>query len=107
MYPLTESRREELLSYCRLDELTSADSDLLDRIYLAAVSYMDAAGVREPEDDLRRASYDLCVNYLVADAWDRRSREDATTFHENRSFRQLLNQLKHSEPVPEMGTGSR
>lgn len=105
MAALTDERRAELAAYCRRDELSPDDELLLTQTYLSAAAYMDAAGVSEPSDSGRKAAYDLCVNYLVADAMDRRAREVSGTFTENRSFRLLLNQLKQSEPVPDSGTG--
>ena len=105
MTALTDERRAELAAYCRRDELSPDDELLLTQAYLSAVAYMDAAGVSEPADSGRKAAYDLCVNYLVADAMDRRAREVSGAFAENRSFRLLMNQLKQSEPVPDSGTG--
>lgn len=105
MTALTDERRAELAAYCRMDELSPDDELLLTQAYLSAEAYMDAAGVSEPADSERKAAYDLCVNYLVADAMDRRSRDVSGNFTENRSFRLLLNQLKQSEPVPKSGTG--
>lgn len=105
MAALSDERLAALASYCRMDELTPSDKMLLTQAYLSAVTYMDAAGISEPADSARQASYDLCVNYLVADAMDRRSREVSGTYTENRSFRLLINQLKQSEPVPDSGTG--
>lgn len=105
MAALTDERRAELAAYCRRDELSPDDELLLTQTYLSAAAYMDAAGVSEPADSGRKATYDLCVNYLVADAMDRRAREVSGSSAENRSFRLLLNQLKQSEPVPELGTG--
>lgn len=105
MTALTDERRAELAAYCRRDELSPDDELLLTQTYLSAVAYMDVAGVSEPADSGRKATYDLCVNYLVADAMDRRAREVSGSSAENRTFRLLLNQLKQSEPVPESGTG--
>lgn len=102
---MDEERRAALLAYCRIDELSSEDEALLEIFYQAAVGYMTDAGVSKPEDGTpRRAQYDLCVNALVLDDWDRRgtaaNERGAVTTVENRSFRQLLNQLKLTEPVP-------
>lgn len=105
MTALTDERRAELAAYCRMDELSPDDELLLTQAYLSAAAYMDAAGVSEPADSGRKAAYDLCVNYLVADAMDRRAREVSGACSENRSFRRLMNQLKQSEPVPDSGTG--
>ncbi len=97
---LSEPRKITLLAFCRLDDLSAEEEELLRTMYDAAVGYMDQAGVREPpEDTPRRAQYDLCVNYLVLDSWDRR---DASfvgeALSENPAFRHRLNQLKLTEP---------
>lgn len=100
---LSDARRKELVAYCRLDELTLEEDSLLEQFYAGAVSYMTQAGVREPlEGSPRRSQYDVCVNALVLDAWDRRGSSAETrpgqTVTENRSFRLSLNQLKRTEP---------
>lgn len=61
---------------------------------------MAQAGVAELEEGTpRRAQYDLCVNALVLDAWDRRDISFVgTSTAENPSFRRLLNQLKLTKP---------
>lgn len=107
---MTEARKRQLLVYCRIEEedLIPEDSLLLETFYQAAVGYMAGAGISEPEDGtLRRGQYDLCVNALVLDAWDRRgtaaTERGTYTTVENRSFRQLLNQLKLTEPLPAAG----
>lgn len=97
---LSEPRRAFLLAYCRIDELEAWEDGLLEAMYDAAVSYMTQAGVSEPEEGTpRRAQYDLCVNYLVLDSWDRRDVSIVgTSYIENGAFRRLLNQLKLTEP---------
>ena len=105
MAVLDADRLAALTAYCRIDELGPGDYELLHSLYSVAVAYMSAAGVSIPDDPDRRAAYDLCVNYLVSDAWDRRSRELSGATAENRAFRALLNQLKLTEPVPESGAG--
>ena len=105
MAVLDADRLAALTAYCRIDELGPGDYELLHNLYSVAVAYMSAAGVSIPEDSERRSAYDLCVNYLVSDAWDHRSREISGSTTENRAFRTLLNQLKLTEPVPESGTG--
>lgn len=99
---LSEPRKSSLMAYCRIDELDAGEDGLLDTLYAAAVSYMSQAGVPEPPACTpRRAQYDLCVNYLVLDGWDRRdlSFVDATAT-DNPAFRRILNQLKRTEPHP-------
>lgn len=105
MAALTDQRRAELVSYLREDSLAPEDNILLEQMYQSAVAYLAAGGVREPTEASRKASYDLCVNYLVADVWDHRSRTFVGAVAVNPAFRSLLNQLKLSEPVPDSGTG--
>lgn len=95
-----EARKVTLLAFCRLDGLSPEEEGLLAVLYDAAVGYMTQAGVREPPGDTpRRAQYDLCVNYLVLDGWDRRDVSFVgTSSTENPAFRRLLNQMKLTEP---------
>lgn len=97
---LPEARKAGLLAFCRLDELSAEEEGLLEVLYGAAVGYMAQAGVGEPpENTPRRAQYDLCVNYLVLDSWDRRDVSiTGTIAADNPAFRRLLNQLKLTEP---------
>lgn len=97
---LDASREVTLKAYCRVDELSAEEEELLSAIYDTSVGYMTHAGVREPpEYTPRRAQFDLCVNYLVLDSWDRRDASFvATSAEENPSFRRLLNQMKLTEP---------
>ncbi len=99
---LTQKRWEQLLAYCKLMELADDPevAALLPGMYAAAVAYMEDAGVRVPESDTpRRALYDLCVNYLTLDAWDRRETAVvATVVADNPEFRRKLNQLQWTEP---------
>ncbi len=107
---LTEERRESLLAYCKLTELKDDPEvqSLIPLFYDAAVGYLDDAGVAEPaEDDGRRARYDLVVNYLVLDSWERRDTAlPGTAVADNPSFRRLITQLKLTEPdVSNLDTG--
>ncbi len=108
---MTPERRAAILAYCRIDELAPEEEPLFDSCCMAAVIYMEQAGVSEPaEGSPRRALYDLCVNALVLDSWDRRGTavQDRGSYAtvENRSFRQKLNQLKMTEPdVSKLDTG--
>lgn len=91
-----------LLSYCHLTELADDPEvqALIPALYDAAVGYMANAGVAVPDSGTARAAqYDLCVNYLVLDAWERREVSMvATVVADNPAFRQLINQLKLTEP---------
>ena len=96
MSGLTGGRRETLMAYCRLSELDDGEAALLELLYGAAVGYLSQAGVSEPaEGTARRAQYDLAVNYLVLDGWDRRDVSFVGTIQtDNPAFRRLVNQLK-------------
>lgn len=100
MMYLSEPRLSSLLAYCRIDEPDAEEYGLLEAMYAAAVGYMSQAGVPEPpEGTSRRAQYDLCVNYLVLDSWDRRDQSFVgAAVTDNPAFRRLLNQLKQTEP---------
>lgn len=90
-----------LLAYCKLAELADDPEVvlLLDTLYGAAAAYMSQAGIAEPpEGSPRRALYDLCVNRLVLDSWERRDVSvTSTVIHDNPAFRQTLTQLKLTE----------
>lgn len=95
---LSDERRAGLLAYCHLTELADDPevSALIPSLYDAAVWYMLDAGVPEPpEGSPRRALYDLCVNCMVLDSWDRRDMTiPSANAAENPAFRRWLNQLK-------------
>lgn len=90
--------KARLMAYCRIDALEEGEELLLQGLYNAAVSYMEQAGVSEPKEDTpRRAQYDLCVNYLVLDGYDRRDVTiTGTIVADNPSFRRKFNQLKRT-----------
>lgn len=97
---MDEARRASLLAYCKLAELADDPEveALLPALYDAAVGYMANAGVSQPEAGTPRAAqYDLCVNYLVSNAWDHR--EVTGSAADNPVFRRLLNQLKLTESL--------
>ena len=98
--------KSRLMAYCRIDSLEEGDELLLQGLYDAAVSYLEQAGISEPaEETPRRAQYDLCVNYLVLDGYDRREVTiTGTIVSENPAFRRMLTQLKLTEPVSESDT---
>lgn len=96
---LTDDRRLSLLAYCKLTEFEDDPEvqTLLEAFFSAAESYMAQAGIsRPPEGTVRRAQYDLAVNYLVLDSWDNREVSGAAAG--NPVFRQIMTQLKLTEP---------
>ena len=99
---LTDERYTSLLAYCKLTELEGDPEvqSLIPLFFSAAVSYMAQAGISEPEEGSpRRAQYDLCVNRMVLDSWDRRDAAiTSTVVTDNPAFRQMINQLKLTEP---------
>lgn len=103
---LSEERKVALLAYCRIDTLEEGEEPLLQGLYDAAVSYMEQAGVREPpEGTARRAQYDLCVNALVLDAYDRRGAQAEGSVGDNPMLRRMITQLKLTETsVPNLDT---
>lgn len=97
--------KSRLMAYCRIDSLEEGDELLLQGLYDAAVSYLEQAGISEPaEGTLRRAQYNLCVNYLVLDSYDRRGAQTEGSISDNPVFRRMLTQLKLTEPVSESDT---
>lgn len=103
---LGEERRAALLAYCKLTELAEdPEAALIDTLYAAAVAYLAQAGVAEPpEGTPRRAQYDLCVNALVLDGWDKREITAASFAGDNPVFRRTVAQLKLTENVSDSDT---
>ena len=99
---LTEERLASLLSYCKLTELEGDPEvqSLIPLFYGAAAAYMAQAGISEPaEGTPRRAQYDLCVNAMVLDSWERRDTAiTSTVVTDNPALRRMVNQLKLTEP---------
>lgn len=103
---LTEARKKALMAYCRIDDPSAEDEALLAALYDGAVSYLHSAGVSPPAEGTGRAAqYDLCVNCMVLDGYDRREGTLAGPAYENPVFRRTLNQLKLTEPVSDSDTG--
>lgn len=104
---LTPERRASLLAYCKLTELADDPEvqTLIPALYGAAVGYMANAGINVPELGATcAAQYDLCVNYLVLDAWERRETAMvATVVADNPAFRRIINQLKWTEGGGSLG----
>ncbi|HIT31678.1 MAG TPA: phage gp6-like head-tail connector protein [Candidatus Enterenecus stercoripullorum] len=98
---LSEERKASLLAYCKLTELAD-DPDvqvLIPILYDGAVEYLADAGVQEPEDGAARSRYDLAVNAMVLDGWDKRGMTVTESLKDNPAFRLLVNQLKQTQPV--------
>ncbi len=97
-----------LAAYCHIDLSVPEDKRLAERMYLSAVGYMEDAGVAmPPPGTTRRAKYDQVVDAMVLDAWDNRGTHSLVNPPSvNPAFRNLMNQLKNTEPVPDSGTGS-
>lgn len=97
---IPEEKLAGLLAYCRIDEPDETELALLDTLYDAAVGYLDNAGVSQPEDGTPRAAqYELAVNSLVLDAYDRREAATSGALSDNPAFRRLIVQLKLTEPA--------
>lgn len=99
---MTDERKASLLAYCKLTELADDPEveALIPALYQAAVGYLANAGVSQPPAGTPRAAqYDLCVNYLVLDGYERREVTiTGTIAADNPVFRRLINQLKLTEP---------
>lgn len=99
---LRDERKASLLAYCKLTELADDPEvqALIPTLYDAAVGYMTNAGVAVPESGTARAAqYDLAVNYLVLDWYERRETTiPGAVVADNPAFRRLVNQLKLTEP---------
>lgn len=94
-------RQASILSYCRIDDPTPEDLSLLEGFHADAVSYMEGAGVAEPEaGSARLPQYNTCILAMVLDAWDNRGIQTADkSLADNPAFRRRINQLKRTEPV--------
>ena len=92
--------KSRLMAYCRIDALEEGEELLLQGLYNAAVSYMEQAGVSEPKENTpRRAQYDLCINALVLDGYDRRGAQVEGSVSDNPQLRRMIVQLKLTEPA--------
>lgn len=92
--------KSRLMAYCRIDALEEGEELLFQGLYEAAVSYMEQAGVSEPMAGTpRRAQYDLCINALVLDGYDRRGVQTEGSVSENPQLRRMIVQLKLTEPA--------
>ena len=103
---IPDSRLNLLLRYCRIDAPDETERQMICGMYAAAVAYMTRAGVPRPEHNPERAAqYDLLVNAMVLDAYDRRGMVSPAELLENPAIRKSLNQMKQSEPVSNPDTG--
>lgn len=92
--------KSRLMAYCRIDALEEGEELLLQGLYNAAVNYMEQAGVSEPKKNTpRQAQYDLCINALVLDGYDRRGAQVEGSVSDNPQLRRMIVQLKLTEPA--------
>lgn len=99
---LPTERLAEIADYCKVE----ADDAQLPGFVAAASGYLAGAGVSEPEDGTLRAEiYLQCIKYQVLSMYDRREGTLDGTASDNPVYRQMMNQLKQSEPVSNVGTG--
>lgn len=100
---MTDERRASLLAYCRIEEPTAQELLTLETLYDAAVGYLEGAGISQPVPGTPRAAqYDLAVNFMVLRDFDLRDAEVTGTIQNNPAFRQLVTQLKLTEPREEV-----
>ena len=92
----------DIAVYCKVD----ADDAELPGYIAAAEGYLLSGVCSAPEDETPRgALYLLCIKALTLEQYDRRGLSIDQTANENRVVRLMLNQLKLTEPVPDLGTG--
>ena len=103
---MTGDRLKDLRIYCKLDPDDIDDNQLIS-YGLQAIAYLQHAGVRKPSGNMlnRTEQYYGLVNALVLDAIDHPGAQVGANLQENRAFRRSLNQMKLTEPVPDLGTG--
>lgn len=100
---LTSGWLAEIANYCKVD----ADDAELSGYVAAAEGYMLSGVCSEPEEGTPRAAmYLLCIKALTLEQYDRRGLAVDQAASENRIVRIMINQLKMTEPVPDLGTGS-
>lgn len=97
---MDDAVKSRLMAYCRIDSLEEGEELLLQGLYEAAVGYLEQAGITEPAKDTpRRAQYDLCVNALVLDSYDRRGAQMDGSVSDNPQLHRMIVQLKLTEPA--------
>lgn len=100
-----EARKQGLMAYCKLDELTEDEDSLLSAFHDSAVGYMLQAGIPEPDvGSPAYPIYEVCLKHLVLDSWDHRGAAMAAAPVENPVFRRMLNQLKLTASVSDSDT---
>ena len=100
---LTSGQLAEIANYCKVD----ANDTELPGYVAAAEGYMLSGVCSEPEEGTPRAAmYLLCIKALTLEQYDRRGLAVDQAASENRIVRIMINQLKMTESVPDLGTGS-
>ena len=99
-----EARLAELRAYMRVT--WTEDDDLISSLYGAAVSYLAVADILPPSQPDRKALYDLAVNGLTLNFYERRAAEVTGTINSQMEFglRLLINQLKFTTNVSNLDT---
>lgn len=95
------ARKNSLMAYMRVDakDLSAADNVLLESIFSASEGYMRGAGIDVPDDPELKDLYDLLVNAMCLDAWERRDMTiTGSVVTANPSFRDIKNMLKQLSP---------
>lgn len=106
---MDDKLRASLMAYCRIDDLSDpADEAFFEECWDGVMDELADAGVSLPEESTPRyAKYMLCAKPMMLDAWDNRNAQvSVSSLTENPAFRKRLNQLKHTEPVFKLNTGS-
>lgn len=99
----TTERLADIAVYCKVD----ADDAELPGYVAAAEGYMLSGVCSEPEEGTTRAAmFLLCVKALTLEQYDRRGLAVDQAASENRIVRMMINQLKLTEPVSSVDTGS-
>lgn len=104
---LSQEELEAAKAYMRVDG--DEDNAVVTQCVIAARAYLTGAGVSLPAPDTQRRSlYDLVCHVLALEAYDRRVMTiTGTIVANNPVMRQMLNQLKLTEPpVSKLGTGA-
>lgn len=102
---LTPEELAAAKAYMKVDD--DNDDVVVTQCVIAAREYMKGAGIALPPSGMpRRASYDICAHRMALDDYDERLGIVHAKAEENPAFRRRLNQLKLTEPVSNLDTGS-